>query len=238
MNEYRIVFLGICAFVQMAVGGHDAMRLIMPNLAHASAPIGRHVPFVALPLDGYDGNQGWGVPNHFEYEQTKYVYFLLDGDEISFGEKAEKLDVKPGFDNVPQLQKKLCPSFQAIHDDYIFGIDHGKKVAQIDIAHGALRARSMFAGMIGGELTIKTAASLEVTARSWKTGATRFIRVKPKTEVWIGNMSEAFFDPAAPHDPNANHFLAYYAMAKPPVTCTAVPGNPAPPQPAHSSHPQ
>jgi hypothetical protein len=225
--EYKVIFLGICAFIHMSVGGHDVKRMVMPNLSHAAAPIGRHVAFVMLPSDGYDGNDGWGVPQHATYEKQDYVYFLLDGDEISLDEATEALQVMPGFDNVPKL-KTLCQELAAIDDAYLFGRDATKKIAQMDVTNGKVRARTMFAGMIATELAVHTKQNLSVSATSWKTGTTRSIRVKPGTEVWIGNNSEAFFDPNARHDVKEQHFLAFYQMAKPPVTCTAMPSGNTP----------
>jgi len=210
---FRIVFLGISCFVHMDVAGDPMKRMIMPNLSQANAPIGRHVAFVMFPAAAYDGNDGWGTPHSAMFEGQEQYYFLLDGDELSLNENVEKLTVQSGYETfVPKL-RSFCPDFTDFSREHLFTADPAIKIAQMDVADGSLRARTMFAGMIGSELTVKTGGNLVITARSWRNGEVRSVRILPGAEVWIGNMSEAFFDPHASHDKKEPHFKAYYGMA-------------------------
>jgi len=222
---FRVVFIGICSFVQMA-DNPPAKRMIMPNLSRGDAQISRHVAFVMFPAAAYDGNDGWGEPRHATFEGQEHFYFLIDGDDLSLSQEAEPLTILPGYEQyVPHL-RAYCPGFLHISDDYLSRPDGSKKVGQMEITGGTLRARTMFSGMIGSELTVKTNGDLVIKARSWATGAVRSVSVKPGAEVWIGNMSEAFFDPNASHDREEVHFLAYYRMSadEAAAACSDYPG--------------
>jgi len=233
-NQFTIVFLGICSVVQMQIGTDpDARRIVLPRLngtqVVANHPIPLHRGFIMFPAAAFDSSTGgWLKPPEIVVEGVRRGFYFLDGDEITLSHVTEPVDGATHAQSVFRLPK-FCPNF-VMADKFTTPVDPDVVVAHFDVTYGELRIKRKFAGMRATELTMHSdQPKLVISAKSYRYGTTRSVTVTAGAEVWIGNMTDSFFDPNVPRDPNHPHFLAYYLMSKEANTCDWVPSDPAPP---------
>lgn len=230
MNEFRIVFLGICAVAQLTIGGVDARRIILPNLSGTQVVAGHSIPkhraFVMFPAAAYVGSDGgWIKPPEVVHNGIRLGFYFLDGDEITLSHADEPLNAAIHHQNAFRLTK-VCPDFGAMSASYLTGNDAAVKKAHFDATYGRLRIVRKFAGMRATELTMRSnQANLVLTATQYATGRSRSVTIAPGAEVWIGNMTDAFFSSKVSASPHP-HFLAYYLMSANANNCTWVPSEP------------
>lgn len=234
-NQFIILFLGICSVVEMQIGTDpDARRIVLPRLngtqVVAGHPIPLHRGFIMFPAAAYvTSTGGWLKPPETVVDGVRRGFYFLDGDEITLSHKPSVIDAATHAQNVFRL-RTFCPNF-VMDDKFTTPTDPGAVVAHFDVTYGKLKIRRKFAGMRATELTMESdQPNLVITAKSYRYGTTRSVTVSAGAEVWIGNMTDSFFDPNVPRDPRHPHFLAYYLMSKGPNTCTKVPD----PAPLHS----
>ena len=240
MQTVQIIFLGLCLLMNMTVGNQNSKRVILPQLKNESdSGIARHKAFVAFPADALVESHGWDSSGTLSKKLTHnvpWVWFPLDGDEVSISMAADPFMVDPSYDAGIDKLRKHCPSFVALSPDYAFGTDSAKKAAQIDLTHGKLFMRQMFRGMKASRLQAQTKGPVVISARSWQTGQTRSVTVNVshsdsdnQGDIWIGNMRDEFFlpdaNPDTPDKPGMNDFLAYYRMASTKTGCTWQPSS-------------
>jgi hypothetical protein len=226
-HQVAIIIMGICLLTDMTVGNQTVKRVILPQLLKEQDPrIGVHKAFVAFPSGAGDGASDWSPGGELSTKLTEgipYSWYQLDGDEVAISLTPEPFSVHPSFASTAVRLYQMCHAFTALSPDYAFGTDLELKAGQIDLNRGVLYTQYEFVGMLAARLLAHAEGSVTITARSWKTGRTRSVRVKEGADIWIGNMEEAFFandaDPSAPEHPGMNHFLAYYRMSATPNHC-------------------
>lgn len=200
---YKVQFVGLVCFVHES----DMRWALLPDGRNPGDDIDPHFPSIMIAKDSIEDANGWNSdgPDARGKILPPPGTLVLEGADV------------PGALNDTQ-QGEMLPHLTDSDTKFQIDLDRAKAVMRIPIRQGTLTARTVPGGSaLISELEVSHDGPITLTLSPADGSPAQTLRLKPGTEVLIGNMAaQGIYDRAQP-DSHFRHFQIYEKLSTVPV---------------------
>lgn len=196
---YKVQFVGLVCFYH----GEDMRWALLPDGRNPGGDIEPHQPSILIASDAIEESHGWGdgVPDANGKITPPPCTLMLEGANT------------PGPLDSAQQDARL-PHLREIDASFEIDLEQAEAVLRMPIRQGTLTASIVPGGSaLISELVVPHDGPITITATPADGSPSRTLRLKPGTEILIGNMAEGGIYSQVQPGHHFRHFQIYEKLS-------------------------